>query len=72
MLTKFNLIQIFLLVLLFLPLATFSSETKKERLDFIRNLESKIQKDIPKMDMESGAPWGTTASQTGVERESKP
>ncbi|TNF27720.1 MAG: hypothetical protein EP319_10795 [Deltaproteobacteria bacterium] len=52
MLTKFNLIQIFLLVLLFLPLATFSSETKKERLDFIRNLESRIQKDIPKMDME--------------------
>ncbi len=52
MLTKFNLIQIFLLVLLFLPLATFSSETKKERLDFIRSIESKMQKDIPKMDME--------------------
>lgn len=52
MLTKFNLIQIFLLVLLFLPLATFSSEVKKERLDFIRSIESRMQRDIPKMDME--------------------
>jgi len=52
MLTKFNLIQICLLVLLFLPLACFSSEVKKERLEFIRSIESRVQRDIPKMDIE--------------------
>lgn len=49
---KFNLTRIFLLVLLFLPLAVFSSETKKERLEFIKNIERRLEKDLPTLEME--------------------
>ncbi|MCO4794578.1 MAG: hypothetical protein KC493_12740 [Bacteriovoracaceae bacterium] len=49
---NFKSIKVFLFTLVFIPTLTLSSEMRKERLEFIKGIEDKIQRDIPSLSIE--------------------